>query len=48
MVCSPIAGKIQAKIWMEVRMKSIVLEGVLEIMKGSVPLVVERRLQSYL
>ena len=48
MVCSPIAGKIQAKIWMEVRMKSIALEGVLEIMKGSVPLVVERRLQSYL
>ncbi len=48
MVCVPIAGKMRAKVWMEVRMKSMVLEGVLEIMKGSVPLVVERRLQSFL
>ncbi|MDA8242730.1 MAG: MotA/TolQ/ExbB proton channel family protein [Elusimicrobia bacterium] len=48
MVCVPIAGKMRAKVWMEVRMKSMVLEGILEIMKGSVPLVVERRLQAYL
>lgn len=48
MVCSPIAGKMQAKVWMEVRVKSMILEGILEIMKGSMPLVVERRLQSYL
>lgn len=48
MVCSPIAGKMQAKVWMEVRIKSMILEGILEIMKGSMPLVVERRLQSYL
>lgn len=48
MVCVPIAGKIRAKVWMEVRLKSMILEGVLEIMKGSVPLVVERRLQAYL
>jgi len=48
MVCSPIAGKMQAKVWMEVRIKSMIMEGVLEIMKGSMPLVVERRLQSYL
>jgi len=48
MVCVPIAGKMRAKVWMEVRLKSMILEGVLEIMKGSVPLVVERRLQSYL
>lgn len=48
MVCVPIAGKMRAKVWMEVRMKSMILEGVLEIMKGSVPLVVERRLQAYL
>ncbi len=47
MVCVPIAGKIRARIWMEVRMKSMVLDGVLEIMKGSIPIVVERRLQSY-
>jgi chemotaxis protein MotA len=48
MVCVPIAGKMRARMWMEVRMKSMVLEGILEIMKGSVPLVVERRLQAYL
>lgn len=48
MVCVPIAGKIRARIWLQVKMKSMVLEGVLEIMKGSVPMVVERRLQSYL
>lgn len=48
MVCVPIAGKMRAKVWLEVRMKSMVLEGILEIMKGSMPLVVERRLQSYL
>lgn len=48
MICVPIAGKMRAKVWMEVRLKSMILEGVLEIMKGSVPLVVERRLQAYL
>lgn len=48
MVCVPIAGKMRAKVWMEVRVKSMVLEGILEIMKGSMPLVIERRMQSYL
>ena len=47
-VCVPISGKMRAKVWLEVRMKSMILEGILEIMKGSVPLVVERRLQSFL
>ncbi|MCM2267529.1 MAG: MotA/TolQ/ExbB proton channel family protein [Elusimicrobiales bacterium] len=48
MVCVPIAGKIRARIWMTVRIKSMILDGVLEIMKGSIPIVVERRLRSYL
>lgn len=48
MICVPISGKIRARIWLEVRMKSMILDGVLEIMKGSIPIVVERRLQSYL
>ncbi len=48
MVCVPIAGKIRARIWLQVRLKSMILEGVLEIMKGSIPMVVERRLQSYI
>jgi len=48
MICVPIAGKIRARIWMEVKLKSMILDGVLEIMKGSIPIVVERRLQAYL
>ena len=48
MFCVPIAGKIRARIWLEVKMKSMILDGVLEIMKGSIPIVVERRLQSYI
>ena len=48
MICVPIAGKIRARIWMDVKLKSMILDGVLEIMKGSIPIVVERRLQSYL
>jgi chemotaxis protein MotA len=48
MVCGPIAGKMRAKVWQQVRVKSMIMEGVMEIMKGSLPLVVERRLQSYL
>lgn len=48
MICVPIAGKIRAKIWMDVKLKSMILDGVLEIMKGSIPLVVERRLRAYL
>lgn len=48
MFCVPIAGKIRARIWMDVKLKSMILDGVLEIMKGSIPIVVERRLQAYL
>ncbi len=48
MICVPIAGKIRARIWMDVKLKSMILDGVLEIMKGSIPIVVERRMQSYL
>jgi len=45
--CVPIAGKIRARTWMEVKVKSMILDGILEIMKGSIPIVVERRMQSY-
>jgi len=48
MICVPIAGKIRARIWLQVRLKSMILDGILEIMKGSIPMVVERRLQSYM
>lgn len=48
MICVPISGKIRARIWMDVKLKAMILDGVLEIMKGSIPIVVERRMQSYL
>ncbi|HNW45473.1 MAG TPA: MotA/TolQ/ExbB proton channel family protein [Elusimicrobiales bacterium] len=48
MVCVPIAGKIRSRILGQIKLQSMILEGVLEIMKGSIPMVVERRLQSYL
>jgi chemotaxis protein MotA len=48
MICVPIAGKIRARIWLDVRLKAMILDGILEIMKGSIPIVVERRLQAYL
>ncbi len=44
----PIAGKIRTRIWMEAKIKAIILEGILEIMKGSIPMVIERRLQSFI
>lgn len=46
--CVPIAGKIRARTWIEVKMKAMILEGILEIMKGSIPIVVERRMQAYM
>lgn len=48
MVCIPVAGKLRAKVWLETNVKGLILTGILEIMKGSVPLIVERRLQVYL
>lgn len=47
MVCVPVAGKLRARALMQIRMKSMVLEGIMEIMKGSLPMIVERRLQAY-
>ncbi|OGS47856.1 MAG: hypothetical protein A3J79_12080 [Elusimicrobia bacterium RIFOXYB2_FULL_62_6] len=47
-ICIPIAGKLRARAWLETNIKGLVLTGILEIMKGSVPLIVERRLQVYL
>jgi len=48
MVCTPISGKIRSRMVAQIKLKAMILEGVLEIMKGSIPMVVERRLQSYL
>lgn len=48
MVCVPIAGKMRARTWLGMKNRMIVLDGILEIMKGSVPLIVERKLQAHL
>ena len=47
LVCVPVAGKIRARGIMETHTRSMIMEGILEIMKGSLPMVVERRLQSF-
>jgi chemotaxis protein MotA len=46
-VCVPVAGKLRSRALAQIRIKSMVLEGIMEIMKGSLPMVVERRLQAY-
>ncbi len=48
MIFVPIAGKLRLKIWMGTNIKAMILYGILEIMKGSVPLIVEAKLQVYL
>lgn len=47
MVCVPVAGKLRSRALMGIKMKSMILDGIMEIMKGSLPMVVERRLQAY-
>jgi chemotaxis protein MotA len=44
LVCVPAAGKLRIRSWEELRAKSLVLEGVVEIMNGAIPMLVERRL----
>ena len=48
LVCVPVAGKLRIRSWEEMVTKTIVLEGLILIMEGAVPAVVERRLQSFL
>lgn len=46
-VCVPVAGKLRIRSWEETITKAIVLEGVILIMEGTVPAVIERRLQAF-
>ena len=43
----PIAGKLRIRFWEEARGKTIVMLGIVMMMRGTVPLVIERKLQSY-
>lgn len=45
--CVPIAGKLRIRYWQEFQAKTIVIEGVVMMMRGTVPLVIERKLLSY-
>jgi len=47
LVCIPVAGKLRMRLWAEVKTKAMVIEGVIGMMQGTVPLVLERRLQSF-
>lgn len=42
----PVAGKLRMRLWEEVKIKAMVIEGIIGMMKGMVPLVLERRLES--
>lgn len=43
----PVAGKMRFRLWEEIKVKAMIIEGVVGMMQGTVPLVLERRLQSY-
>jgi chemotaxis protein MotA len=47
MVCIPAAGKLRMRLWEEVKMKGMIIEGVVGMMQGTVPLVLERRLLAF-
>ncbi len=47
LVCIPIAGKLRMRLWEEIKMKAMVVEGVIGMMQGTVPLVLERRLMAF-
>ena len=46
LVCVPIAGKLRLRLWERVKAKAMVVEGIIGMMQGTVPLVLERRLQA--
>lgn len=45
---TPVAGKLRLKFLEEYVSKAVIVEGVTEILKGTVPVLVERRLEAYL
>lgn len=46
-VCTPAAGKMRIRSWEESVTKAMVVEGIMMIMEGAVPAVIERKLQAY-
>ena len=46
-ICIPVAGKMRMRLWGEIKMKAMIVEGIVGMMQGTVPLVLERRLQAF-
>lgn len=48
MICVPIAGKLRIRYMEEMRTKTLIAEGIVMMLRGTVPLVIQRKLQAYL
>ena len=48
MFATPVAGKLRLKFLQEYLAKAVIVEGITEVLKGTVPVLVERRLEAYL
>jgi len=47
LVCVPVAGKMRFRLWEEIKIRAMIIEGIVGMMQGTVPLVLERRLQAF-
>jgi chemotaxis protein MotA len=47
LICIPVAGKLRMRLWEEIKMRAMVIEAIVGMMQGTVPLVLERRLMSF-
>jgi len=47
LVCVPMAGKMRFRLWEEIKIRAMIIEGIVGMMQGTVPLVLERRLQAF-
>jgi len=47
LICVPMAGKMRFRLWEEIKMRAMIIEGIVGMMQGTVPLVLERRLQAF-
>ena len=48
LVAVPLAGKLRLRHWQEYQMKRMIADAVMQMLKGTVPALLERRLQSFL
>ncbi|MCX7641842.1 MAG: MotA/TolQ/ExbB proton channel family protein [Elusimicrobiales bacterium] len=48
MIFTPVANKIRTRAIMYLKFKAMILDGMLEIMKGTLGIMIERKLKSYI